>query len=130
MGGVEHVSAHFASILSALSTKLKVNAKLKGGTNGFVVWDEKSASVLTMIDVPQQVNVKKGDTVYTNNFSLYFPPDVMIGTVIKTEVEKKKGMQVIYLRSSTNFHNLQYVYVIDNKFASEKKQLEDSTVKK
>lgn len=130
VGRVEHVSAHFASILSALSTKLKVNAKLKGGTNGFVVWDEKSASVLTMIDVPQQVNVKKGDTVYTNNFSLYFPPDVMIGTVIKTEVEKKKGMQIIYLRSSTNFHNLQYVYVIDNKFASEKKQLEDSTVKK
>jgi rod shape-determining protein MreC len=130
VGRVEHVSAHFASILSALSTKLKVNAKLKGGTNGFVVWDEKSASVLTMIDVPQQVTVKKGDTVYTNNFSLYFPPDVMIGTVIKTEVEKKKGMQIIYLRSSTNFHNLQYVYVIDNKFASEKKQLEDSTVKK
>lgn len=130
VGRVEHVSAHFASILSALSTKLKVNAKLKGGTNGFVVWDEKSASVLTMIDVPQQVNVKKGDTVYTNNFSLYFPPDVMIGTVIKTEVEKKKGMQIIYLRSSTDFHNLQYVYVIDNKFASEKKQLEDSTVKK
>lgn len=130
VGRVEHVSAHFASILSALSTKLKVNAKLKGGTNGFVVWDEKSASVLTMIDVPQQVNVKKGDTVFTNNFSLYFPPDVMIGTVIKTEVEKKKGMQIIYLRSSTNFHNLQYVYVIDNKFAMEKKQLEDSTVKK
>jgi rod shape-determining protein MreC len=130
VGRVEHVSAHFASILSALSTKLKVNVKLKDGTNGLVVWDEKSAGILTMIDVPQQVNVKKGDTVLTNNFSLFFPPDVMVGTVIKTEVEKKKGVQIVYLRSSTNFHNLQYVYVIDNKFALEKKQLEDSTAKK
>ena len=130
VGRVEHVSAHFASILSILSTKLKVSAKLKNGTNGFVIWDEKGPDILTMTDVQQQINVKKGDSVFTNNFSLYFPPDVMIGTVIKTELEKKKGMQLIYLQSSTNFHNLQYVYVIDNKMAVEKKQLEDSTIKK
>jgi rod shape-determining protein MreC len=129
VGRVEHVSAHFASVLSVLSSKLKVSAKLKDGTNGFVVWDEKGADILTMIDVPQQINVKKGDTIYTNNFSLYFPPDIMIGTVIKTEVEKKKGMQIISLLSSTNFHKLQYVYVVDNKMAMEKKQLEDSTGK-
>lgn len=129
VGRIEHVSAHFASVLSVLSTKLKVSAKLKDGTNGFVVWDEKNADILTMTDVPQQVNVKRGDTILTNNYSLYFPPDIMIGTVAKIEIEKKKGMQIIYLRSSTNFHNLQYVYVIDNKYAAEKKQLEDSTVK-
>ena len=117
VGRVEHVSAHFASILSVLSTKLKVSVKLKDGT-------------LTMIDVPQQVNVKKGDTIFTNSYSLYFPPDIMVGTIVKTEVEKKKGMHIIYLRSSTNFHNLQYVYVIDNKMAQERKQLEDSTNKK
>jgi rod shape-determining protein MreC len=130
VGRVEHVSAHFASVLSVLSAKLKVSAKLKNGTNGFVVWDEKSPDILTLVDVPQQVIVKKGDTVYTNNFSLYFPPDVMIGTVIRAEVQKKNAMQLIYLQSSTNFHSLQYVYVIDNKMAAEKKQLEDSSAKK
>jgi rod shape-determining protein MreC len=129
VGRVEHVSAHFASILSMLSTKLKVSAKLKNGTNGLVIWDEKGADILTMTEVRQEVMVKKGDSVLTNSFS-YFPPDVLIGTVIKTEVDKKKGVQIIYLRSSTNFHNLQYVYVIDNKMAVEKKQLEDSTAKK
>jgi len=130
VGRVEHVSSHFASVLSVLSAKLKVSAKLKNGTNGFVVWDEKSPDILTLVDIPQQVTVKKGDTVFTNNFSLYFPPDVMIGTVVKTEVLKKNAMQVIYLQSSTNFHSLQYVYVIENKMATEKKQLEDSSAKK
>ncbi len=130
VGRIEHVSAHFSSLLSILSTKLKVSAKLKGGTNGFVVWDEKSPDILTLVDVPQQVTVKKGDTVYTNNYSLYFPPDVMIGTVIKTEIIKKNAMQLILLRSSTNFHSLQYVYVVENKMAGEKKQLEDSSAKK
>jgi len=130
VGRVEHVSAHFSSVLSVLSAKLKVSAKLKNGTNGFVVWDEKGPDILTMTDVPQQINVKKGDSVFTNTFSLYFPPDVLIGTVVKTEVVKKNALQLIYLQSSTNFHNLQYVYVIENKMASERKQLEDSSAKK
>ncbi len=130
VGRVEHVSARFASVLSVLSAKQRVSAKLKNGTNGFVIWDEKGPDILTMIDVSKDVNVKKGDSIFTNNFSLYFPPDILIGTVIKIEEEKKKGMLIISLLSSTNFHNLQYVYVVDNKMALEKKQLEDSTSKK
>jgi len=130
VGRVEHVSRHFSSALSVLSTKLKINAKLKGGTNGFVIWDEKSPDILAMTEVRDYVPIKKGDSVFTNNYSLYFPPDVLIGTVIKAEKEKKKGTLMIYLLSSTNFHNLQYVYVIGNTMADEKKQLEDSTMKK
>lgn len=130
VGRIEHVSPHFSSVLSILSAKLKVSAKLKDGTNGFVIWDEKSPDILTMTDVPKHITVKKGDSVFTNNFSLYFPPDVLVGIVTKTEIEQKKGIKLIYLQSSTNFHNLQYVYVIDNKMAGEKKQLEDSSVKK
>lgn len=130
VGRIEHVSAHFSVALSVLSTKLKVSAKLKNGNNGFIVWDEKSPDVLTMLDIPKDVNVKKGDSVYTNNFSLYFPPDVLVGTVLKTEADKKKGTQIIFVHSSTNFHTLQYVYVVDNRMAAERKQLEDQTNKK
>jgi len=130
VGRVEHVSAHFASILSVLSTKQRISAKLKNGTNGFVIWDEKSPDLLTMIDVPQDVQLRKGDSVLTNNYSLYFPPDILIGTVVKTQALKKNGLQLIYLQSATNFHNLQYVYVIENKMAGEKKQLEDSSASK
>jgi rod shape-determining protein MreC len=130
VGRVEHVSRNFASILSVLSSKQKVSARLKGGTNGFVIWDGKNPRVLTMIDVPQQVNVKRGDSVFTNSYSLYFPPEVLIGTVVKTEQVKKNAMQHIYLRSSTDFSNLQYVYVVENKMTIEKKQLEDSSAKK
>ncbi len=130
VGRVEHVSAHFASILSVLSAKQRISAKLKNGTNGSVIWDEKSPDVLTMVDVQQDVPLKKGDSVFTSNYSLYFPPDILIGTVVKTQALKKNGLQLIYLQSSTNFHNLQYVYVIENKMAGEKKQLEDSSASK
>jgi rod shape-determining protein MreC len=67
--------------------------------------------------------------VYTALFSL-FSPNIVIGTVVRTEPVRKNAMQLIYLRSSTNFRNLQYVYVIENKMSEEKKVLEDSTTKK
>lgn len=129
VGRVEHVSPHFASVLSILSSKQKVSAKLNDGTNGYIIWDEKQPEVLIMSDVPQQVKVKKGDSVFTAAFSI-FSPDILIGTVVRTEIVKKNTMQLIYLQSSTNFHNLQYVYVIENKMITEKRQLEDSSVKK
>ena len=128
VGRVEHVSPHFASVLSILSSKQKVSAKLKDGTNGYIIWDEKQPDVLIMTDLPQQAKVKKGDSVYTAVFSI-FSPDILIGTVLKVETVKKNAMQLLYLQSSTNFHNLQYVYVIENKMMVEKKQLEDSTAK-
>jgi rod shape-determining protein MreC len=129
VGRVEHVSPRFASVLSILSTKQKVSAKLKDGTNGYIIWDEKQPNVLIMTDVPQQAKVKKGDSVFTAMFSI-FSPDILIGTVIKSEVLKKNAMQLVYLQSSTNFHNLQYVYIIENKLGAEKKQLEDSSINK
>ncbi len=129
VGRVEHVSPHFASVISILSSKQKVSAKLKNGTNGYIIWDEKQPDVLIMTDVPQQEKVKKGDSVFTAVFSI-FSPDILIGTVVKTEAIKKNTMQQIYLQSSTNFHNLQYVYVIENKMIMEKKKLEDSSGKK
>ena len=129
VGRVEHVSPHYSSVLSILSSKQKVSAKLKDGTTGYIIWDEKQPDVLVMTDLPQQAKVKRGDSVYTSVFSI-FSPDILIGTVLTVETVKKNAMQVLHVQSSTNFHNLQYVYVIENKMTVERKQLEDSTLKK
>ena len=124
VGRVEHVSRHFSSVLSVLSAKQKVSARLKDGTNGLVIWEGGNAGTLVMVDVPQQVVVKKGDSVVTSSYSLYFPPGVLIGTVIKAEQVKKNTLQRIYIRSSTDFSRLQYVYVVENKMSKEKNALE------
>lgn len=129
VGRVEHVSEHFASVLSILSSKQKVSAKLKDGTTGYIIWDEKQPDVIVMTDVPQQAKVKKGDSVFTTSYS-FFPPDIMAGTVIKIETVKKNNLQLLYLIPATNFRSLQYVYVIENKMITEKKLLEDSSSKK
>ncbi len=130
VGRVEYVTAHFSSILSILSNKQQVSAKLKDGTFKSTVWDNEHPDVFMMKDMPPEAKVKKGDSVYTTSFGNTFPPDVLIGTVINIEINKKNGKQQLYLRPATNFRSLQYVYVLENLMDAEKKQLDETPVKK
>lgn len=126
VGKVVHVSAKFASVISVLSIRQPVSAKLKDGTYGYITWDGESPDVLVMKDVAQQIRVKKGDSVFTTDYS-FFPADVLIGTIYNIEVIKKNNMQLLYVHPSVNFRNLQYVYVVDNLLSEERKKVEDST---
>lgn len=129
VGRVIHVSDHFASVLSVLSVKQKVSAKLKDGTLGSVMWEEGKPDILILEDIPKEVKVRGGDSVYTTNYS-FFPSDILIGTVVRRRVNKKTNIQMLHLKSATNFRNLQYVYVVENKMMEERLKVEDSTTRK
>jgi len=126
VGRVEYVSAHYASVISVLSVKQKVSAKLKDGTFSPVTWEGDNPDIMHMENVPQQIKVKKRDSVFTTSYS-FFPSDILIGTIVGVSKSKKNNMQTLHLKTATNFRNLQYVYVIENKMSAERQQLEDST---
>ena len=130
VGWVEHVSAHYATVLSIMSKQQVVSARLKDGTYGFSYWDNENPTQFVMKDMPQQIKVKPGDSVFTTSYSRLFPPDILLGTVIKSVFNKHNGYYQLYLKPSVNFRNLQYVYVVQNKMIPERKQLEDSSAKK
>lgn len=124
VGRVVNTSAHFSTAISVLSKKQQVSARLKDGTIGYVSWDGYDADELQMRDVPTQIKVRKGDTVYTTDYS-FFPSDVLIGVVFKIAIIKSKNMQVLYLKPTTNFRRLQYVYIVENTMGKERKELEE-----
>lgn len=130
VGRVEFVSGNFACILSILSNKQQVSAKLKDGTFKSTVWDNEHPEVFMMKDMPAESKVKKGDSVFTTSYGNTFPSDVFIGRVVKIELNKKNGKQQLYLTPATNFRNLQYVYVLENRMSDERKQLEELPAKK
>jgi rod shape-determining protein MreC len=129
VGRIEHVSSHFASLLSVLSVKQKVSAKLKDGTTGYIEWEGDRPDVLLMKDVPQQIKVHRGDSVFTTSYS-FFPEGVLVGTIQRVAHVKKNNLQILHLLPATNFRNLQYVYVIENKMDNERRALEDSVKNK
>ena len=128
VGRVVHVSAHFASVLSVLSVKQQLSARLKDGTFSYITWEGDSPDIMIMKDIPQQIKVRNGDSVFTTSYS-FFPPDIMIGTIYKMKVNTKNNLRQLYLHPSTNFRNIQYVYVVENKMMDERTRLEDSVKK-
>jgi len=128
VGEVISVSDNFSSILSVLNVKRKLSAKLRNGTMGSVMWEEGRPDVLILEDIPKEIKVFRGDSVFTTNYS-FFPPDVLIGTVDRMRINKRNNIQILYLKCATNFRNLQYVYVVENTMMDERTKLEDSTRK-
>jgi len=115
VGIVTDVSEHFAVVMSLLHKDSKISAKLKkGGDAGQVTWDGKDPNRLSLTDIRKSAKVVKGDTVLTSGFTTTFPFGLLLGTVQEVIPEKSTNNFDIRIKSSANFYNLQYVYVIEN----------------
>lgn len=131
-GRVAYVSRHFSSVLSMLSDAAPVfvygQAKKGYGPVNWVFENRLPKPDVLYMQLNAQDTVKQGDTVYTSNIS-NAPPDLMIGTIYKTERIARNNKQLLYLHPANDFRNLQYAYVIENSFAAEQRNVEDSSRK-
>ena len=131
VGTVVNVSENFATVMSLLHRNYKVIVKLKnGGERGAVEWDGLSPLFVTLKDIPKSAKVAKGDTIVTDQTSSLFPANIMVGTVYDIVPDNASNFYILKVRPSTNFFNIEYVYVVDNLQLEEQKRLEDSTRKK
>jgi rod shape-determining protein MreC len=55
---------------------------------------------------------------------------LMVGTIDEIVDDKSSNFYTLKVKPSTNFFNIEYVYVIENTQLTEQKRLEDSTRKK
>ena len=131
VGTVVNVSDNYASVMTLLHRQYKVVVKLKnGGERGTVEWDGVNPMIITLKDIPKSAKLQKGDSVVTSPTSSLFPGNLMVGTINEIVEDKSSNFYTLKLKSSTNFFNIEYVYVIANTQYLEQKRLEDSTRKK
>ena len=124
VGIVTEVGDNYSVIMSLLHKDSKISAKLKkGGEVGQVIWDGKEPNRLSLIEIRKSALVAKGDTVYTSGFTTTFPYGLMIGTIDEIVKDKSTNNYILYLKSTANFYNLQYVNAIENLQREEVDQL-------
>ncbi|WP_257668257.1 rod shape-determining protein MreC [Parapedobacter tibetensis] len=125
VGIVLNVSDHFSTVQSLLHSESRISASLEDSQAfGSLVWgDSYDARMATLKDIPNHVKVRKGESVYTSGFSL-FPPGIPVGKVIETGNSGGDSFLNIKIELSTQFHNLQQVYIVEDLFAEEKADLE------
>ncbi|SEL11326.1 rod shape-determining protein MreC [Parapedobacter koreensis] len=125
VGIVLHVSEHFCTVQSLLHSETRISAALEDSQAfGSLVWgDNYDPRIGTLKDIPNHVKVREGELIYTSGFSL-FPPGILAGKVVQTGISGGDSFLDIKIELSTQFHNLQQVYVVKNVLAAEKAALE------
>ena len=92
-------------------------------------WDGKSPLSLTMINVPNSVQLARGDSIVTSQYSYLFPPGLLIGTVSEIVNDKASNFFTLRLKPATDFYKLEYATVLENMQKDEQRKLEEATKK-
>jgi rod shape-determining protein MreC len=127
VGIVVEVNDNYSKIMSLLHRNSKVSAMLKRDKiAGSIEWDGLDPYTLVLKNISKSAAPKIGDTVLTSPYSSNFPPQLMIGKVMSIVKDPSSNFLTLNVKAATNFFNLEYVYLVENKRMDEQKQLEKS----
>ena len=116
VGIVRAVSNNFSSIMSLLHSDTRLSARIDRNSfsTGSVSWDGRNVGVSQMLEIPPHIDVFVGDTIITSGFSLNFPEGILIGIVRDVHTRPTDLFHTLNIELSTDFHTLDYVYVVRN----------------
>lgn len=116
VGVVVEVNDHYSKIMSLLHRNSKVSAMLKRDRiAGSIEWDGKNPDILSLKNISKSALPKIGDTVLTSPYSSSFPAQLMIGKVTSIIKDPSSNFLTLNIKSATNFYNLEFVYLVENK---------------
>ena len=125
VGIVDNTSNNYATVLSVLSKKNRINAQLKKTSHiGSLVWDGKTEELVQLIDISKFAPVAVGDTIMTGGQSAIFPKGILIGKVENFSLDIGGDTYTINVRLFNDMTNIGHVYIIENMNAKEIKTLQ------
>ena len=126
IGIVTDVSPHYAVIMSVLNSKFQLGVRFKKSDYfGVLNWNGKSPKYATLNNIQQFIEVSKLDTIQTLGASGIFPEGLIVGTVSEIEPLEETNSWKLEVLLSSNLQKANYVYVVENLFSQEIKQLEE-----
>jgi rod shape-determining protein MreC len=123
-GIVTGVSENYSYVMSMLHQNSRISARIKKNAQLVnVIWDGTDPKFGDVIDIPSHILLNKGDTIITSGYSLIFPEEILIGTILQQEISQSKDLGTASIIFSTDFNSLRFVYVIDNLMKKEQYEL-------
>ena len=125
VGVVREASAHFALVISVLSTELTPSVQIKRTQHfGLLKWDTSDPSTASLTDIDKHVPVRVGDTVVTRGSDGIYPPGVPVGIIEKVINDPSIPYHTIMLKLSEDLTRSGYVHVITDLLKQERDTLE------
>lgn len=125
VGIIDQTSSSYATVLSILNKKSKINAKLKSTSHkGSLTWNGESPQYTQLEDVSNFAPVKIGDTIETGGESTIFPRGIGIGTVDSFKTDISGDTYTLEVKLFNDMTNIGTVYILENLDQKEIKTLE------
>ncbi|MCI0919861.1 rod shape-determining protein MreC [Sphingobacterium rhinopitheci] len=129
VGTVLKVSENFCTVTSLLNsaTKISVSLDSTSETFGSLVWGNNIDSRYAMVkDIPNHIKAYVGQPLFTSGYSTKFPKGIKVGHILETDLTSGGSFKDMRVLLTTNFSNLTHVYIVKDKLAKEKIELESS----
>jgi rod shape-determining protein MreC len=113
VGKVIVSSRNYAQVMPFFNTLFRVSGKLQNSnTYGIVSWEGETIKELQLNYVPQTIPVDSGEVVVTSGYSNQFPPDIPIGTVVRTEPQRGRETQKIFLKPFVDLYQIAEGFIV------------------
>ena len=124
VGITRHIGKHFSIAMSVLHRQTRISASLqKQNTFGSLVWEGGDPEVMTLKDISKHFEdkIKPGDPVVTSGYSVMFPKDISVGTVMgkATPDPENPHFLVVKVKLSQEMSDLHEVAVVRNLYSEE-----------
>lgn len=131
VGYVVACTERYAVAMSVLNTLFRASGKLAGTDYfGSVYWEGTNQYEVTLGEVSKYADPQPGQEVVSAGFSLYFPPDVLIGWVESAEMNETRTSYTVKVRLAAEMSRLGDVILVENRDLGEMQALqEDEKVK-
>jgi rod shape-determining protein MreC len=131
VGIITDANENYSTVMSLLHKDSHISGKLlRSGEAGTLYWDGKEPNKINLTGIPKSAKVVKGDTIISSGFSTAFPKGMYIGKVEEIFKETASNYFRLKFKSTANFYNLQYVFVIENTDQDAVKELLEKTQQK
>ena len=90
---------------SRVSVRVQRNREL-----GIVSWG--GGNTLRLNNIPNSVEILKGDVLFTSGMSQIFPPNVKVGVVLSVKLNTTRLFQEITVHPAVNFNILEEVFIL------------------
>lgn len=127
VGKTLFVSEYYSIVMSVLHESSYFNVKLGSDNwNGSLHWNGNIDGICEVNSISKYANVELGDSVYTNNYSITFPENILVGVVSNVKLNEDNQFYEIDVKLSHDFNNLEAVYLLKDEQEEERLILEDS----
>lgn len=124
IGVIKNTSPKFATVLSILNSKSRINVRLKNSEHfGTMIWNGVDYTKVQIVDFPRQAQFKIGDTLITGGKSAIFPEGIPVGSIADFNFDNNQ-YNIINVKLFNDMSALGYVQIISNLEKQEQKELE------